>query len=56
MSKAVYATKPTRWTIFMRTFLPWQLWRFLLINVRMISMMRRQEKLDSSLNVHPGRR
>jgi hypothetical protein len=27
-SKAFYATKPTRWTVFLRTFVPWQLLRF----------------------------
>ena len=36
-----YATKPTRWTLFMRTFLPWQAWRFFWINVKMIRMIGR---------------
>lgn len=36
-----YATKPTRGTIFMRTFLPWQIWRFLRINLKMITIIRR---------------
>ncbi len=35
-----YATKPTAGTIFLRTFLPWQLWRFVVINLRMMSMIR----------------
>lgn len=35
-----YATKPTRTTLFLRTFLPWQMWRFLLINLKMIGMIR----------------
>jgi hypothetical protein len=35
------ATKPTRFTVFMRTFLPWQLWRFVAINVKMIGIIRR---------------
>ena len=30
---------PTRFTIAMRTFIPWQLWRFVAINVRMLRMI-----------------
>lgn len=36
-----YATKPTRGTLFWRTFLPWQFYRFLCINWKMIGMIRR---------------
>jgi hypothetical protein len=36
-----YATKPTRGTVFFRTFLPWQLWRFLRINLKMITIISR---------------
>jgi hypothetical protein len=36
-----YATRPTRSTLFMRTFLPWQLWRFAVINLKMIGIIRR---------------
>ncbi len=36
-----YATRPTRWTLFLRTFLPWQAWRFLWINFKMIGIIRR---------------
>ena len=36
-----YATKPTPGTVFLRTFLPWQLWRFAMINLKMISIIRR---------------
>jgi hypothetical protein len=39
-TKQFYATKPTRTTVFLRTFIPWQLWRFAVINLRMISMIR----------------
>lgn len=35
-----YATKPTHTTVFMRTFVPWQLWRFAVINLKMIAMIR----------------
>ena len=34
-----YAAKPTRFTLFMRTFLPYQLWRFLRINLKMLRMI-----------------
>jgi hypothetical protein len=37
----LYATKPTRWTLFWRTFLPWQAWRFLWINAKMIRIISR---------------
>lgn len=39
-----YATKPTRWTLFWRTFLPWQIWRFLWINAKMVRIIRRGHK------------
>ena len=41
---APYVTRPTRWTIFLRTFIPWQLWRFARINMKMISIIRRSRK------------
>lgn len=39
----VYATQPTRLTLFMRTFLPWQLCRFISINLRMMMLIRREK-------------
>ena len=39
---APYVTRPTRWTLFLRTFLPWQLWRFARINLKMIRIIRRE--------------
>lgn len=36
-----YATKPTRRTLFLRTFLPWQVWRFLWINLKMFRIIAR---------------
>jgi hypothetical protein len=36
-----YVTRPTRRTLFMRTFVPWQMWRFARINLRMLGMIRR---------------
>lgn len=37
---APYVTRPTRWTTFTRTFVPWQLWRFARINLKMIRIIR----------------
>ena len=34
-----FASTPTRTRKFFRTFIPWQLWRFAAINVRMIRMI-----------------
>jgi len=39
-----YATKPTRFTLFLRTFLPYQAWRFLRLNVKMIGIIRRSHR------------
>ena len=39
--EATYVTTPTTWTIFLRTFLPWEAWRFLRINLKMLGMVRR---------------
>ena len=38
---APYVTRPTRWTLFLRTFVPWQLWRFARINLKMMRIIRR---------------
>lgn len=40
-TEAFYATLPTRRTIFLRTFLPWQLFRFMVINLKMLRLIRR---------------
>jgi len=39
-----YVTKPTRFTVFLRTFLPWQVWRFATINFKMVDIIRRSHK------------
>jgi len=44
---ASYATKPTAFTKFMRTFIPWQMWRFAAINLKMIEIIRRSHHGDS---------
>ena len=38
-SKTYPAPRPTRLTLFLRTFTPWQLWRFVVINFRMTLMI-----------------
>lgn len=40
-----YATRPTGFTLFMRTFLPWQIVRFLVINVKILLMTLQNERL-----------
>lgn len=39
--QTTHATRPTRRTLFWRTFIPWQLWRFAVINLKMIGIIRR---------------
>jgi hypothetical protein len=41
LTEQFYATKPTRFRFFLRTFLPWQLVRFALINLKMLRIIRR---------------
>ncbi|MFP5228015.1 MAG: hypothetical protein ACLGXA_10325 [Acidobacteriota bacterium] len=44
MRPSVYATRPTRFTLFLRTFLPWQIVRFVVINLKMMKMIRLNER------------
>jgi hypothetical protein len=39
--QAYYPPRPTTFTRAMRKFLPWQLVRFLVINLKMIKLMRK---------------
>lgn len=39
--QAVYATTPTGFTLFLRTFLPWQMWRFAWLNWKMMRIIAR---------------
>lgn len=39
--ETTYASLPTRGTVFLRTFIPWQIWRFAVINLKMIGIIRR---------------
>jgi len=43
-STAAYVTRPTRWTLFLRTFVPWQLWRFARINLKMFGIIIRSRR------------
>lgn len=38
-SKNSLAPRPTPWTLFLRSFLPWQFVRFMVINLRMTVMI-----------------
>lgn len=38
---APIAAVPTRWTVFLRTFVPWQMVRFVVINLKMLRLIRR---------------
>jgi hypothetical protein len=38
-AKTFSAPRPTKGTLFLRSFLPWQMLRFLIINVRMMAMI-----------------
>lgn len=40
-TEAFYATTPTRWTVFLRTLVPWQMIRFLAINLKMVRLIAR---------------
>lgn len=39
LRESFYATTPTRFTVFLRTFLPWQAWRFAMINLKMLRII-----------------
>ncbi len=56
---APYVTRPTRWTVFTRTFVPWQLWRFARINLKMIRIIRSSRTSGGRQDAgrgQPGRR
>jgi hypothetical protein len=41
LRREFYATKPTAWTRFARTCVPIQMWRFVMINLKMIGIIRK---------------
>lgn len=38
-AQAFFATKPTAFTRFLRTCIPWQMFRFVVINLKMVKMI-----------------
>jgi hypothetical protein len=48
--KTQYVTNPTRATLFLRTFVPYQLCRFASINLKMIEIIHRSHKTDPTRN------
>ena len=47
-ARTSYVTRPTRATLVLRTFVPWQLWRFAAINLKMIGIIRRSHRTHLS--------
>ena len=47
LTEAFLTTTPTRWTLFLRTFIPWQLVRFAVINLKMVLLIRRSHASHS---------
>jgi hypothetical protein len=41
VAEASMAAVPTRWTVFLRTFVPWQVVRFAVINLKMFRLIWR---------------
>ena len=39
-----YAMKPSTWVLFWRTFFPYQLYRFIWINLRMLRMILKSHR------------
>lgn len=50
---ALYTSRPTRTTLFLRTFIPWQLFRFVWINFKVMRIIR---KSHPSVHEHTGSR
>ena len=43
MKPSHYATKPTRFTLFLRNFIPWQMVRFMVLNTKMMMVTRKNK-------------
>jgi hypothetical protein len=41
MRESFFATRPTAFTRFMRTFIPWQMVRFAVLNLKMLRIIAR---------------
>lgn len=35
---------PTKFTLFLRTFIPWQIYRFIVLNIKMFKLIYREHK------------
>jgi hypothetical protein len=44
LTESFFATKPTGFTRFMRTFIPWQMVRFAAINIKMLRLIIRSHR------------
>jgi len=44
LKESFFATKPTGFTRFMRTFIPWQIVRFAAINLKMLRLIVRSHR------------
>lgn len=42
--ESFFATKPTAFTRFMRTFIPWQIVRFAVLNLKMLRIIARSHQ------------
>jgi hypothetical protein len=42
--ESFFATKPTAFTRFMRTFIPWQIVRFAVLNLKMMRIIARSHR------------
>lgn len=40
LTEAFFTVTPTRWTLFLRTFIPYQVIRFVMINLKMLRIIR----------------
>jgi hypothetical protein len=52
-AKSYLATKPTHWTLWCRSFLPWQFLRFIVINLRMTVMILKSHGRHVGSKKHP---
>ncbi len=54
--RALAFVRPTRWTVFWRTFVPWQLIRFVLINLKISVMILKSHdsKVGASTRARGG--
>ena len=44
LTESFYATRPTPFTVFLRTFIPWQMLRFAVINLKMLTLIGKSHR------------